>query len=138
MNWKMEKPVRLMLWLPRVMAIIFILFVSLFALDSFTAGQTVWRQMGAFIIHLIPSFVLTGILITAWKWEYLGGILFLLVAIGVSPFIFLMNYDRSHSLRIAIASLLMITLPFFIVGILFIISHFRKKIESGADSHTTI
>jgi len=115
-------------WLPRIICILAILFVSMFALDAFAPGLTIWQQLGDFFIHLIPSFVLLAFLIVAWKWELYGGIIFTIIGLGLSPFIFMLNQNRNHfSIGASLGVVLMITFPFVVVGILFIISHFLKK-----------
>jgi hypothetical protein len=115
-------------WLPRIICILAILFVSMFAADAFSPELTFWQQIGAFLMHLIPSFVLLLFLVIAWKWELVGGIILTLTGIVMSPFIFNLNYNRNHfSVGQCIGILCMITLPFIIVGILFIISHNLKK-----------
>ena len=114
-------------WLPRIICIISILFISLFALDAFAPELTLWQQIGAFIMHLIPSFILLILLIIAWKWEFVGGIIFTIIGLGMSPLVFLHNYKMNHSIGMSLGIIALITLPFVIVGILFIINHFRKR-----------
>jgi hypothetical protein len=105
-----------------------ILFVSMFAADAFAPGLTIWQQLGGLIIHLIPSFILLALLLLAWKWEYMGGIIFIITGLGMSPLIFILNYERNHfSIGESLGVILMITFPFVVAGILFIISHFMKK-----------
>ncbi len=128
---KMKTSIKILQWLPRVICTLAILFVSLFALDAFTPGHTIWQQLGDFFIHLIPSFILIASLIIAWKWEFAGGIIFLIIGIGLSPFVFMMNYHRTHSIGISLVIILMITIPFVVVGILFLISHSWRKKESS-------
>ena len=123
----MNKSIRIFHWLPRIICILAILFVSLFAADAFAPGLTIWQQIGAFFMHLIPSFILLAFLIVAWKWEYAGGIIFLIIGIGLSPFVFMTNYYRNHSIWMSLGIILSITFPFVVVGILFIVSHFLKK-----------
>jgi hypothetical protein len=124
----MNPSIRVFHWLPRIIGILAILFVSLFATDAFAPGLTFGQQLTAFIMHLIPSFVLLAFLIIAWKWEFVGGIIFLVTGLALSPFIFMMNYNRNHfSVAASIGVILMITFPFIVVGILFIISHSLKK-----------
>lgn len=122
----MKRRIKILHWTPRVICILAILFISLFALDSFSPDLTIWQQIGAFLIHLIPSFVLLALLIVAWKWEYIGGIIFIIIGLGLSPFIFNHNYNMNHSVGMSLGILLMITFPFVIVGVLFIISYFMK------------
>ena len=115
-------------WLPRVICIIAIGFVSLFAADAFESSRSTWQQLSAFFMHLIPSFILLGLLYVSWKWEFAGGILFTVVGIIMTPIIFLHNYKINHfSLAQCTEIVLLITFPFIMVGILFIMSHFRAK-----------
>jgi len=123
----MKISIRLFHWLPRILCILTILFISLFAADSFAPGRTIWQQLGAFFIHLIPSFILLALLIVAWKWEFIGGIIFMMIGLGLSPFVFMLNYKMNHSIWMSLGIILLITIPFVVVGILFITSHNKKK-----------
>ena len=114
-------------WLPRVICIGAILFVSMFALDAFGTGEPVWRQLVAFIMHLIPTFVLMAILILAWNYEKIGGIIFLILGLVLSPLVFLHNFRMNHSVWMSLNIILVITIPFVAVGILFLLSHKMKK-----------
>ena len=87
-------------WLPRILSILFIAFISIFALD--VLGEPQWFL--ALIMHLIPSFILIVITIIAWKFSKIGGFLFL--AAGTAMFLFF------HSITIAV--------PAFVIGILFL------------------
>ncbi|MCX6266216.1 MAG: hypothetical protein NTW16_02510, partial [Bacteroidetes bacterium] len=116
----MKKSIMMIHWIPRILCILAILFVSMFALDSFAPGMTLWEQIGAFLMHLIPTFVLILFLIVAWKWELIGGIMFLIIGLGLLPLIYMMNYQMNHSVWISVSIILMINLPFVLVGILFV------------------
>ena len=123
----MKKHIKVFHWLPRIICILAILFVSIFAADAFAPELTVWQQLSAFVLHLIPSFILLGFLIVAWKWEYIGGIIFIIIGLGLSPLVFMHNYKMNDSIWMSLGIIAAITIPFAIVGILFIISHFLKK-----------
>ncbi|MDD5529482.1 MAG: hypothetical protein PHX21_05570 [bacterium] len=124
----MKKSIKLFHWLPRIICILAILFVSLFALDSFSPDLTIWQQLLAFFMHLIPTYVLIIFLIVAWKRELIGGIILTLIGIGFSPFLFNLNYKRNHfSVFQSLGIVMTIALPFIIVGILFIVSYIMKK-----------
>lgn len=115
-------------WLPRIICIAAILLVSVFAMDAFAPGLTAWQQLGAFILHLIPSFVLLLFLVIAWKRELAGGIIFTALGIIMTPFIYLHNRDVNHfSVAECINAVLLITFPFIAVGMLFIVSYFKKR-----------
>jgi len=67
---------RALFWAPRALSILFIAFLSLFALDVFGEGHGFWKTLLALAIHLIPSFVLIGVLALAWRWEWIGAALY--------------------------------------------------------------
>ncbi len=123
----MKTSIKVIHWVPRILCIIAILFISLFAADAFGLGLSIWQQLVDFLMHLIPSFILLALLIIAWKWEYIGGIIFMIIGLGFSPIVFMHNYKMNHSIGMSLGIILMITIPFVIVGILFIVSHFLKK-----------
>jgi len=123
----MESNSKLIHWIPRILCILAILFISIFALDSFSPELSFWPQVGGFFIHLIPSLILLILLIFTWKREFIGGIIFTLVGLVLTPFIFSLNYRMNNSTLMSIGIVMLITFPFIIVGILFIISHFIKK-----------
>lgn len=88
-------------WLPRILAILFIGFVGLFALDAF--GQPQWFL--ALVMHLIPSFVLVVVTIVAWRNELVGGWLFL----GAGGMLLFLSSFES----------LIVSVPAFVIGVLF-------------------
>ena len=124
----MKTSIKVFHWLPRIICILAILFISMFAADAFAPELTIWQQLGGFLIHLIPSFILIAILIVAWKWELIGGIILVVIGLVMSPLVFMLNYNRIHfSVGQSLVIILAITFPFIVVGILFIISHSLKK-----------
>lgn len=66
---------RLLFWTPRVVALLFAAFLSLFALDVFGQGASWWETLLALLIHLIPVFVLLGGITLAWRWEWVGALI---------------------------------------------------------------
>jgi hypothetical protein len=62
-------------WTPRVLCILFALFLSLFALDVFEERRSIWVSMPDFLIHLLPTYAIIAVLIVAWRWEWIGAIL---------------------------------------------------------------
>jgi len=89
-------------WLPRILPVLFIAFISIFALDVF--GERQWFL--ALLMHLIPSFILIILTVIAWKHEQLGGFIFVVVG-------FLMLIS-SHF------ESLIISIPAVILGVLFL------------------
>ncbi len=123
----MKTSIRIFHWLPRILCILAILFISILAADAFKPGITIWQQLSGFLMQLIPSFILVALLILAWKWERIGGIIFMVIGLALSPFIFIHNYNMNHSVGMSLGIIMLITFPFVVVGILFIISHNKKK-----------
>lgn len=72
-------------------------------------------------MHNIPALACIIALILAWKWELIGGILFILFFVAAGVFF--------NSFTGNFGSLIVIS-PFFIAGILFIIYHYSKKGEA--------
>ena len=109
----MKNSSKIFYWLPRIIAILGILFISMFASDAFSSEERFIVQLGDFIMHLIPSFILLIILIISWKRELLGGIIFMIIGLGMSPFVYNLNYNMNHSFWKSIGVIMMITIPFF-------------------------
>ncbi|MFA5259216.1 MAG: hypothetical protein WC979_07375 [Candidatus Pacearchaeota archaeon] len=89
---------------PRILTILFILFISLFALDVFGNNYTFLETVQGLFMHLIPSMILIVFLIIAWKHEWVGAVgffLFALLYIGMIVRKPLELYMLSYSLTIA-------------------------------------
>jgi len=134
----MKTSIKIIHWTPRIICILAILFVSMFALDSFDPKFTLWQQLQEFFMHLIPTYILILFLIVAWKWEMVGGLILMAFAIGFSPFIYLHNYQMNQSVWMSLSVILMINVPFILTGALFVLSHHMKKKERMAQSQTQI
>lgn len=124
---KLIPPLKIYYWLPRFLAIFSIVIVSTFALDAFGAGVSHSQQWQDFIIHLVPTYLLVVILVVAWKWEYLGGIIFLVIGILATPYVFVGNYHLNQSLGLSFTVILLMTIPFIIIGALFLVSYRKHK-----------
>lgn len=101
-------------YLPRAIGVLGILFISIFAFDVFEAGTPLPEMLLGLFMHLVPSFVLTVLLVLAWKFELLGGVLFVLISLV--PFLFLPNEWWVNGI---------LALPFFITGLLFVVHYWR-------------
>jgi hypothetical protein len=71
---------RLLFWSPRILAIAFAIFLSIFALDVFDEVHGFWLTVLALLIHLMPVGVFVAILIAAWRWEWIGAAGFTVLA----------------------------------------------------------
>lgn len=108
-------------WSARIIALLFIAFISLFAFDSFSGENSLTTEIRHFILHLIPSFILTACLIIAWRNPTLGGFLFLVVAIMFT--FYFGTFNKADTF-------FMISVPPIIAGILFLLSWKNKTASS--------
>lgn len=110
-------------WTPRILGIIFILFLMMFSLDVFQPGLTVWQITIGLFMHNLPALILLIFLIISWKYEIIGGIVFILAGLLYT----LLLATSSHFEWYMLIWSLTISGPAFLVGILFLINWFKKK-----------
>lgn len=112
----------LLFWTPRVLTILFALFMSLFALDVFTSGAGVWETAIALSVHLIPAAVILLLLVAAWRREWVGAVGY----ISLSVLYLLTAWERLHwSASAAIAG------PLFLIGVMFLIGWlYRSEVRA--------
>jgi len=72
---------RILFWSPRLLGILFAVFISLFALDVFDEAHGFWQTAAALGMHLIPTFALVIVLIVSWRWEWVGAAAFTALAV---------------------------------------------------------
>lgn len=110
-------------WIPRILSIIFICFITLFSFDVFGNNYGFWGTMVAFLMHNIPTFVLIAILIISWKYEIVGGIAFILAGL-----LYILSLAMNPQFEwYMISWSLIIAGPAFLIGILFLINWHKKK-----------
>jgi hypothetical protein len=110
---------RILYWSPRVLGILFAIFMSLFAFDVFEEGVGFWEGVLGFLIHLTPVYVLIITLLFAWKWEWIGAVVFIGLAV---MYVFLATSWDSDSL----IAILLISGPLTVMGALFLINWIYK------------
>jgi len=110
-------------WTPRIIAILFILFLALFSFDIFDLQLGFWGTIVGLLMHNIPSIILTIVLVLSWKKGTLAGYVFigagilyiLLLAFGAEKFEW---YMLSYSMIIAG--------PAFLTGYLFLMGSKKR------------
>ena len=58
---------RVLFWAPRILCILFAIFLSVFALDVFSEGYGFWQTIGALLLHLVPTFIVVIALLIGWR-----------------------------------------------------------------------
>jgi len=113
----------LLLWAPRVLCILYAVFISLFALDAFSPNRRLGENLLALAMHLIPTAIVLIVLALAWRWAWVGGIVY--VALGILYIVmFRGRFDWS--------AYVMISGPLFLTGALFLVSWmYRKELSAG-------
>ncbi len=102
----------LLFWTPRILCLLFAVFLSLFALDVFTEGYGFWKTILALLIHLIPTWIILVILAVSWRWEWAGALLF--TSLGIF-------YMVSTRWRMHWSAYALISGPLFVVAAMFLI-----------------
>ena len=118
-------------WTPRILTIIFILFLAMFSLDIFEGNYGFWGTLLGLFMHNIPSLVLVAILIISWKHELVGAIIFgsLGVVAIIGTIIMMLNIPEGSVFNPILIITGIVTL---LVGILFFIGWKQKKIMRAA------
>lgn len=98
---------QVLFWAPRVLGIVFALFISLFALDVFGEGYGLGETILGLLIHLVPTFILVIALIIGWRRALIGAILFT----GVGLFFLVSSRGESW----------IVSGPLVVAGILFLL-----------------
>ena len=119
----MARAGKFIFWAPRILSIMFLLFLAVFSLDVFGNGYTFWETVVGLLMHNIPVFILLAVVVISWKHEIVGGIAFILAGLLYIALL-LMNPQREWYM---LSWSLMIAGPAFLVGILFLINWFEKK-----------
>lgn len=97
-------------WTPRILCIVFALFVSLFALDVFVEGFNSAETTIALLMHMIPTAIIVIALISFWRWEWIRAFLFIVLSV------FYPIWTRGKFPWITYA---VMSGPIFIAGVLF-------------------
>ncbi|MDX9807074.1 MAG: hypothetical protein RBS87_00760 [Acholeplasma sp.] len=104
-------------WSPRVLSILFTLFLSMFSFDIFEMAAPWYELLLGFLIHNIPSLILAIVIFLAWKRPLIGSIVFAAAGLFYAILVF-----TNQGLEDWI-SVMIIGLPAIIVGILFFMDY---------------
>ena len=110
---------RLLFWSPRILTSAFALFVSIFALDVFAEFHGFWRVALALAIHLIPTFIVIAVLVVAWKWEWIGAVVFASLAAWYC-------WTSIHKPWFGWSVILAIPLPLLVIACLFLVNWIER------------
>ncbi len=120
----MKKKVnKFLYWTPRIISIMFILFLMLFSLDMFELNLGFWGTVLGLLIHNIPALILAVVLLISWKREWIGGVVFTLAGV-----LYMILTIRSEiEWYIALSWSLIIAGPAFVIAGMFFANWFLKR-----------
>jgi hypothetical protein len=103
---------KLLYFTPRIAGLLIALFTGMFALDVFEMAGSTWEKIGAFLLHAAPALVLLVLLAIAWRWPWVGTVVF-----GLAAFLFLLTVLARGPY--GFGNLLLVVLPMALVAALF-------------------
>ncbi|WP_374685810.1 hypothetical protein [Promineifilum sp.] len=104
------QPNRLLHWTPRLLGVLYAVFISAFALDVWGMDGSFGDKLGGFLIHLTPTYAVVVALIIAWIRPAAGGVIFIGLAAVFSLFF---GWQEA-------TVLLIMALPLIVIGLLFL------------------
>jgi len=104
---------RLLFWTPRILGIAFALFISLFAFDVFNEHYSLLPLLVTLGVHLIPAALIAVSTAVAWRWEWVGAVLF--CGLGVAAIV-------SSWGRFSLSTYALSAGPAFLMGLLFLLN----------------
>jgi hypothetical protein len=69
-------------WAPRLLLILFALFLVIFSFDVFEEGKSATQIGTEFFIHNIPSMILGLVVFAAWRREWIGALVCVALALA--------------------------------------------------------
>lgn len=108
---------KIFLWLPRILGVLFAVFIGMFAMDVFNQGYLGFDLVLAFLIHLIPAIIIIAFTLVGWRWPLSGTALF--TVIGT---VYIYYISGQPWLVYAL-----ISGPLYLVAVLFTISNILNK-----------
>lgn len=115
---------RFIYWTPRILSIIFILFLALMSFDIFDLKLSFWQTLLGLFMHNIPALILLITLLISWKHELIGAIVFTLA--GASHIIFTV-FISQIPWYLALSWSIIVSGPAILIGLLFYLNWKKKK-----------
>ena len=114
----------LLWWAPRILAVLFLLFLAVFSLDVFSEGASASAIIIGLFMHNLPVFILLGCLIVAWRNEIVGAVGFMVAG---TFYVIQVLGSGNVPWPMALSWSLIIAGPAFLIGALFLIGWLRHR-----------
>lgn len=122
----MKKTGAVLYWMPRILSILFICFLTMFSLDVFETGMSSGEIASGLLMHNVPSIILTVLLVIAWKKEIVGAVSYFCAGILYIVFVSYRVVSSGLTWYLAITWSITIAVPAFIIGFLFL-KNWKKR-----------
>jgi len=109
-------------WFPRILALLFAGFISIFALDSMEGHDSFIQKTGHLLVHLVPTAAVLAALWLAWNHRIIGGLVFMVLGM-----IFTIHFGTWKETGL----FLMFSMPLFVAGVGFIFSRYGQFPQQG-------
>ena len=118
-------------WTPRVLAILMLLFMTVFSWDVFDENLGFWGTVLGLLIHNLPVIVLAIVLWISWKKrEIVGAVAFILAGL-LYIFGCIMKAINGGFQWYYLLWILIIAGPLFAIGILFLMNWINRRKREG-------
>lgn len=108
---------KVLYWSPRILSILFVLFLFLFSFDGFVDFNG-WKAILSVAVHLIiPIIVLLGTVV-AWKKDFVGVVVFCFFAVY---YVYMVGLNRHFSWYASISG------PALLIGILYLLNGLNRR-----------
>jgi hypothetical protein len=114
-------------WAPRALCITFALFSSIFAFDVFGGDRNFWETALALIMQIIPTFLIVILLMLSWRWEWIGGYLFIVLAVLYIVWSWGKPFATWYNL-------LFMAGPLALTGALFLLNWYKRGVLRGSST----
>jgi len=113
-------------WTPRVLSIIFVLFLAMMSLDVFDGSSGFWEIILGLLIHNIPTFILLAFLLISWKYEIVGAVAFFAAGI-LYMILILITMTKTAFEWYYVGWIVEISGTAFLIGIFWLVGWVRKR-----------
>ena len=114
-------------WTPRILAIVLVLFLTVFSWDVFDSCNNIAECFLALPIHNIPAFILAILLWISWKREIVGAITFVIAGFLYIALLVISTIISGKFEWYIISWPMILAGPSFLIGYLFWLNWKKRK-----------
>jgi len=117
---------KIIVWMPRIMSVLFALFLAMFSLDVFEPEKSAQEIATGLLVHNAPVLFLAAVVALSWRRELVGGITF--ITAGIFYIFMVMAGSLKSGVEWYMASrFLIISGPAFLIGALYLLAWRQRK-----------